>query len=62
MVGTVPLPGLPFRYDSVEQWIRFASPCLGEHNREILMDLGLDDAEIERLTAAEVIGDRPKGL
>ena len=51
-----------FRYGSVERWIRSASPQLGEHNREVLMDLGLDDAEIERLKEAEVIGDRPKGL
>lgn len=62
VVGRVPLPGLPFRYASVESWIRFGPPVLGQHNREILLELGMADAEIERLIAAEVIGDRPKGL
>ena len=62
VVGKVPLPGLPFRYASVERWIRSGPPLLGEHNREILGELGVDEAEIERLIASEVVGDRPKGL
>ena len=36
---------------------------MGQHNREILSELlGLDDAEIDRLEEAEVIGTKPKGL
>ena len=62
VVGNVPLPSLPFRYGSVEHWIRFGPPLLGEHNRDILTELGLRDEEIDRLAAAEVIGDVPKGL
>ena len=33
------------------------APLLGEHNREVLAELGIDDAEIDRLVAAGVIGD-----
>ena len=62
VVGRVPVPGLPFRYASVDRWIRSPAPLMGEHNREILRELGLSDEEIERLTLAEVIGDLPKGL
>jgi crotonobetainyl-CoA:carnitine CoA-transferase CaiB-like acyl-CoA transferase len=46
------------------QWLRpkpsALAPSLGEHNREILRSLlGLDDATIEGLQAAGVIGDVP---
>jgi crotonobetainyl-CoA:carnitine CoA-transferase CaiB-like acyl-CoA transferase len=33
------------------------APLLGEHNRQVLTELGLDDAQIDRLVAAGVIGD-----
>ncbi|WP_420715854.1 CoA transferase [Mycobacterium sp. 663a-19] len=46
-----------------ERWLRRPPPRLGEHNEEILCDLcGLTDAELARLSAAAVIGTRPKGL
>ena len=43
---------------------RFSRPAprLGEHNREVLGDLlGVDDAELARLTAQKIIGTRPGG-
>jgi crotonobetainyl-CoA:carnitine CoA-transferase CaiB-like acyl-CoA transferase len=37
--------------------VRRGAPQLGEHNREVLAELGLSDAEIEELRAAGIIGD-----
>ncbi|KAA8969556.1 CoA transferase [Mycobacterium sp.] len=45
------------------RWLLRAPPTLGEHNAEVLRErCGLTDADLARLTAAEVIGTRPKGL
>jgi crotonobetainyl-CoA:carnitine CoA-transferase CaiB-like acyl-CoA transferase len=61
-VGEQATPGLPFRYASVERWLRRPAPTLGQHNHEILSELGLTDEEIAALAAAKVIGDHPEGL
>lgn len=63
VVGTHPIPSVPFRLAGVERWIRSPAPTLGEHNRTILREmLGMSDAEIAALEAKEVIGTFPKGL
>lgn len=62
VVGTQPLCTVPFRYVSQERWLRRATPTLGQHNREILGELGLSDAELALLEAEQVIGTRPSGL
>jgi crotonobetainyl-CoA:carnitine CoA-transferase CaiB-like acyl-CoA transferase len=63
VVGKQATPVLPFRYASVERWLRSPSPTLGQHNHEILVDdLGLDEAQYAELEAKGIIGDRPKGL
>jgi len=36
--------------------VRRLAPRLGEHTRQVLRELGCDDAEIARLKAANVIG------
>ncbi len=55
--------GLPFRYASVGHWLRRPAPTMGEHDREVLGgELGLSDDELDRLTAAGVIGTAPTGL
>ncbi|BBY04933.1 CaiB/BaiF CoA-transferase family protein [Mycobacterium noviomagense] len=44
------------------RWLRRTPPTLGEHNDEVLRELcGLVEADLERLTASDVIGTRPKG-
>ena len=41
------------------RWVRTAAPRLGEHNAEVLGELGLDAAAIEKLRADAVIGTEP---
>jgi crotonobetainyl-CoA:carnitine CoA-transferase CaiB-like acyl-CoA transferase len=62
LIGSVLSPGPPFRYRSVERWLRSAAPTLGEHNDEILAELGVDEAERKQLEADRVIGTVPIGL
>ncbi len=63
VVGTLPIPGQPFRYERVGSWVRSPAPTLGQHNREILGELlGLSDAELEALAEEKVIGTQPEGL
>ena len=63
VVGTHPIPTLPFRFAGVDHWLRNPAPTLGQHNHEVLGTLlGLSAEQIAALEAEEVIGTRPKGL
>ncbi len=62
VVGNQATMGAPFRYASVDRWLTHAAPILGEHNSEILRELGHDEDEIAALTQEKVIGNRPEGL
>jgi len=62
VTGDHEIPTMPFRFSRVDAWLRDASPVLGQHNREILGELGLDDAALAALEASGLIGDRPAGL
>jgi len=62
VVGRQATMGAPFRFASVDRWLRRAAPTLGEHNREILGEIGLTGEEIEHLEADGVIGDWPDGV
>lgn len=62
VVGTIRWPTVPFRFASVERWLRAPAPLLGQHNRDILQGLlGIPDGEFDDLAAAGVIGTKPKG-
>ena len=61
-VGPQRLMSVPFRAASVDHWITRPAPTLGEHNHEVLGELGLSADEIARLESDEVIGTKPKGL
>jgi crotonobetainyl-CoA:carnitine CoA-transferase CaiB-like acyl-CoA transferase len=56
-IGRHPQPSMPFRETDRPFEIRFPSPTLGEHNREILAGmLGLSDAEFDQLARDGIIG------
>ena len=62
VVGTHPVPGLPFRYGSIDHWIRRPAPVLGQDNLEVLGGwLGRSEAELEELERQGVIGTWPVG-
>ena len=63
VVGPMPLPSLPFRYASIDRWLRQPAPTMGQHNEPVLCGiLGLSLEELRDLEAEGVIGTRPVGL
>ncbi len=63
IVGALPIPGQPFRYQRVSSWIRSPAPTLGQHNSEVLGELlGLSVDAIAALEQDGIIGTRPTGL
>ncbi len=57
LTGRHRLPGLPFRMHGVSAWVRAPSPLLGEHNDEVLEELGLAAEARADLRARGVIGE-----
>ena len=63
VVGAMPLPSLPFRYASIDRWLRTPAPTLGQDNERVLCGiLGLSPRDLLDLEAEGVIGTRPAGL
>jgi crotonobetainyl-CoA:carnitine CoA-transferase CaiB-like acyl-CoA transferase len=56
VTGEHEIPMLPFRFSSVDRWLRRPSPTLGEHNDEVLGEIATAD-ELASLRAAGVIGE-----
>jgi len=65
IAGTHAVPVLPVRLASLDpgdgstQWVRSPAPTLGQHNHELLGELGCTPADIAALEADGVIGTRP---
>lgn len=63
VTGTTGYPGFPMAFGAFGSTLyRSPPPMLGQHNREILGELGQDSADIEELERAGVIGNRPAWL
>jgi crotonobetainyl-CoA:carnitine CoA-transferase CaiB-like acyl-CoA transferase len=59
-VGGRRYPGLPIHLSATPPTYRRGAPCLGEHNREVLVEvLGLDDARVDELERAGLLRDTP---
>ena len=58
VTGSHAIPMLPFRFTHVPQWLLRPSPTLGQHNDEVLADLGVGQQQRKFLQAKQVIGDR----
>ncbi|HVM67872.1 MAG TPA: CoA transferase [Acidimicrobiales bacterium] len=59
LVGELRYPGWPMRLvPGPDRWYRAPAPLLGQHNDEVLAELGLTGAERDALRADGVIGDR----
>jgi crotonobetainyl-CoA:carnitine CoA-transferase CaiB-like acyl-CoA transferase len=57
VTGQHKMPGLPFSLTSIDHWIRTAAPVLGQHNDEILGELGLDATARQALRSQHIIGE-----
>jgi crotonobetainyl-CoA:carnitine CoA-transferase CaiB-like acyl-CoA transferase len=63
VVGRMPLPSWPFRFERVARWLRTPAPTLGRDNERVLSGiLGLSQEEMRTLAADGVIGTHPRGL
>jgi crotonobetainyl-CoA:carnitine CoA-transferase CaiB-like acyl-CoA transferase len=62
VIGVRDYPALPFRYASVDRWLRTPAPMLGQHNHEILTGIGLSERDLAELEADDLIGTTPLGL
>ncbi len=52
----------PARFGGTPAGVRFGAPLLGEHNDEILRELGYSDSKIEQLRANKIIGSEVQAV
>ena len=62
VLGTIEVPGQPYRMSGIGNWITRAAPTFGEHNAEVLAEAGLAPDLIDELTRTGILADRPTGL
>jgi crotonobetainyl-CoA:carnitine CoA-transferase CaiB-like acyl-CoA transferase len=62
VAGTHLISTMPFKWTGIDRWIHTPAPTLGQHNAEVLRELGLSDDEIAKLEADALIGDRLPGF
>lgn len=60
VTGEHEMPTMPFRFSSIEGWLRRPSPMLGEHNDEVLAEVATPE-ELAALRDAGVVGERLAG-
>ena len=52
---------LPFRFSRVDHWLRSPAPTLGQHNTEVLSEIGLAPPDIDELRRAGIVGETLRG-
>ena len=63
LVGSEPMPGLPWNYSDAPCSVTRRAPLLGEHSREVLSEvLGIDDRKFEELVASGAIETRENAV
>ncbi len=61
-VGQRQYPGLPWKMSATPGEVRWPSPTLGQHNREVFGGLlGLTSDDVKALEETGVIGTKPTG-
>jgi crotonobetainyl-CoA:carnitine CoA-transferase CaiB-like acyl-CoA transferase len=58
IAGSVKMPGLAVGDRNAQSRVRYGPPALGEHTSEVLVEYGLDQAQIDALLADGVIVQR----
>ncbi|PTV94339.1 crotonobetainyl-CoA:carnitine CoA-transferase CaiB-like acyl-CoA transferase [Rhodobacter aestuarii] len=48
-LGKVKVPNLPFKFSGLDLGTPVAAPGLGEHNRDLALELGFSDAEVDAM-------------
>ena len=57
--GVVRMPGFPIKFSEGPCRIRRPAPELGADTDDVLRELGVDGAELDRLRGRGVVGERP---
>ena len=57
VTGDHEVPMLPFRFSRVDHWLRSPAPTLGQHNTEVLSEIGLAPSDIDQLRRAGIVGE-----
>jgi crotonobetainyl-CoA:carnitine CoA-transferase CaiB-like acyl-CoA transferase len=55
LAGTVPLIANPIKFSATPIHYELAPPTLGQHTREVLQGLGMDEEQIQQLLTAGVV-------
>jgi crotonobetainyl-CoA:carnitine CoA-transferase CaiB-like acyl-CoA transferase len=55
ILGELAIPGNPLRFSEQPDDLELVAPRLGEHNRDVLLELGYDDADVVRMQESEVL-------
>ncbi len=50
----------PVRFSATPASVRSPAPRIGEHNREVLVEVGMTEAEIDALLAADALRTPPR--
>ena len=58
IIGPMRTIGTPSKFSGMDYSVRGPAPWLGQHTTEVMREAGLDDDEIERLYADEVVFDQ----